>query len=159
MSTSKEIYNVGGKIKKLARIIWRLSNFLAILGCAGGLITFIVGLIEEESLVITIGFTILGGSLIAFLTNYIGYWFTYAFGQLVENSDIIAGRLSLIQSESVPKELETPYYSKEAPVPQNNKSIKKIDKAKLDMLDSLLKDEIITKAEYDKKLQDLMEEI
>lgn len=73
--------NIGAKIKGLAKA----GCWVGIVGCifAGVVLLFT----EEEFIPIALGVAV-GGSL----ASWIGSWFLYGFGQLIENSDVIAGR-------------------------------------------------------------------
>lgn len=78
--------NIGAKIKGLAKA----GCWVGIVGCifAGVVLLFT----EEEFIPIALGVAV-GGSL----ASWIGSWFLYGFGQLIENSDVL---VELKKSES-----------------------------------------------------------
>lgn len=71
--------NIGGKIKALAQVI-------CILGILLSVIIGLVFMAMDEDLVL-IGLVIM---IVGSLFSWIGSFMTYGFGQLIENSDIIA---------------------------------------------------------------------
>lgn len=78
--------NIGSKLKVLAKILCYagislsliIGSVIMVLGGANGELAFVIGLL-----------TIVGGSL----ASWIGSFWAYGFGTLVENSDIIAGKV------------------------------------------------------------------
>jgi len=91
--------NIGGKIKTLAKVIAWLGIISSIIG---GIILIIEGVrINQNSwfgggggLFIGIGFgTIIGGVIF----SWIGSWFMYGFGELIENSETIVYNTSKIE--------------------------------------------------------------
>lgn len=84
--------NIGGKLKLLAKIFCYAGISLSLvtgsiimfLGGANGGLAFIIGLL-----------TIVGGSL----ASWIGSFWVYGFGTLVENSDIIAKKVGKCSCE------------------------------------------------------------
>lgn len=78
--------NIGGKLKVLAKILCYagislsliIGSVIMVLGGANGGLAFVIGLL-----------TIAGGSL----ASWIGSFWAYGFGTLVENSDIIAEKV------------------------------------------------------------------
>lgn len=79
--------NIGGKIKALAKVI----TWVGIIGSviSGGLqIASGANYRSSGAFIITGLLTIVGGSLIAWISSFI----LYGFGQLIENSDRIANR-------------------------------------------------------------------
>ena len=71
--------NIGGKIKTLAKVVC----WIGIIAC---IITGIVLMATDEELVLAGILTAAGGSLLSWVSSFV----LYGFGQLVENSDIIA---------------------------------------------------------------------
>lgn len=70
--------NIGGKIKGLAKFIFAILTIIELLG---GFFFLIEGNNEIIGLLI-----IVGGPILAWINS----WLLYGFGQLIENSDIIA---------------------------------------------------------------------
>ena len=96
--------NIGSKIKTLAKV----CCVIEIIGCVIGGITCIS--IDEALAGIGIAL-ILGGSLL----SYVGSFALYGFGQLVDNSDIIAERYKqeiIRKKKSVDKERKSKIASK-----------------------------------------------
>ena len=79
--------NIGAKIKGLAKV----GCWVGIVGCifAGVVLLFT----EEEFIPIALGVAVGGG-----LASWIGSWFLYGFGQLIENSDVIAAHYQKINA-------------------------------------------------------------
>lgn len=79
--------NIGAKIKGLAKV----GCWVGIVGCifAGVVLLFT----EEEFIPIALGVAVGGG-----LASWIGSWFLYGFGQLIENSDVIAAHYQKINT-------------------------------------------------------------
>lgn len=76
--------NIGGKIKVVAKVecwIGIISSFIAGISLMS----------EDEELFGLIGFFVI---VIGSLASWLGSFLIYGFGQLVENSDILAGRTS-----------------------------------------------------------------
>ena len=74
--------NIGGKIKKLAKILCWVGIVLSVLV---GLITVIAAGAANASASAVFGALL--GTAVGVLASWIGSFFTYGFGQLVENSD------------------------------------------------------------------------
>lgn len=73
--------NIGGKIKVLAKIAF--IAMAAITAIAG------LGVIASDDDLIGVGVLMMfAGPVVAWVSS----WLLYGFGQLIENSDIIAGR-------------------------------------------------------------------
>ena len=79
--------NIGAKIKGLAKA----GCWVGIVGCifAGVVLLFTA----EEFIPIGFGVAVGGG-----LASWIGSWFLYGFGQLIENSDVIAAHYQKINA-------------------------------------------------------------
>ena len=77
--------NIGKKIKTLAAVICWIGIIFSIIGF---LVMLIYGAVEEEGLFIGLSFAVL---VVGGFGSWIGSFFTYGFGQLIENSDKIAG--------------------------------------------------------------------
>lgn len=79
---------IGGKIKTLAEII----SIIGILVSAfAGLYYILIGISDKETDLIVLGAII---AIIGPLSSWVGSFLLYGFGQLIENSDIIAKSLS-----------------------------------------------------------------
>ena len=76
--------NSGGKIKTLARIICVLGIVISIFG---GLILIIQGASFHESSLTVTGVLVLFAGTIG---SWIGSFFAYGFGELIENTTVIA---------------------------------------------------------------------
>ncbi len=84
--------NIGSKLKVLAKILCYvgislsliIGSVIMVLGGANGGLAFVIGLL-----------TIVGGSL----ASWIGSFWAYGFGTLVENSDIIAEKVKKCSCE------------------------------------------------------------
>lgn len=90
-------HNIGGKIKGLALFVFTLE---VIAGVLGGFAALIAGIAGDE-----VGAGIIGGILVAvvaFLFAWISNFLLYGFGQLVENSDIIARNVHQNNAAYVP---------------------------------------------------------
>ena len=80
--------NIGAKIKKLATV----TCWIEIIG---SVLTAIIMLAEDEDLFIEVGLPLLiGGPLVA----WIGAFFLYGFGQLIENSDKTVEQLLIMNA-------------------------------------------------------------
>lgn len=89
--------NIGGTIKKLAQTFMWIDAFFF---CVGGIVMIIVGIVDSYDLWgLCFGgiATVILGPLMAYLTNLP----IYAFGELVENSTITAGKISLESAGTV----------------------------------------------------------
>ena len=73
--------NIGIKIKILASVIFWIG---IIVGAIGFIVMLAFGLVEEEELFIGLSFAVL---LVVGFGSWIGSFFLYGFGQLIENSD------------------------------------------------------------------------
>ena len=73
--------NIGGKIKTLA-------NVVALVGIIGSIIGGIALILADDSLIATGIIVLLGGSLL----SWIGSFFTYGFGELIERTCLIEER-------------------------------------------------------------------
>lgn len=82
-------HNIGGKIKGLALII----TLISILGSIAGGIAMIA--IDEDLIALGV-IIIIVGPLISWISSFM----LYAFGQLVQNSDILAGRIAAKEVEA-----------------------------------------------------------
>lgn len=72
--------NIGGKIKGLAKIIFIIEAIAAIITA--------IFLIATNEYLVGVGLIVLfAGPLVAWISS----WLLFGFGQLIENSDIIAG--------------------------------------------------------------------
>lgn len=89
--------NIGGTIKRLAQTFMWIDAFFF---CVGGIVMIIVGIVDSYDLCgLCFGgiATVILGPLMAYLTNLP----IYAFGELVENSTITAGKISLESAGTV----------------------------------------------------------
>lgn len=89
--------NIGGTIKRLAQTFMWINAFFF---CVGGIVMIIVGIVDSYDLWgLCFGgiATVILGPLMAYLTNLP----IYAFGELVENSTITAGKISLESAGTV----------------------------------------------------------
>ena len=80
--------NIGGKIKTFAETVAYIGFFAFIII---GLIIMILGIANETFSLVIVGILV---ALIGFLYCWVSVFLLYGFGQLVENSDIIARTLS-----------------------------------------------------------------
>ena len=71
--------NIGGKIKKLAKIICWIGIVLSV-------IIGVAGIANGTSEGIANGIVVI---IVGCLSSWIGSFFTYGFGQLIENTDAI----------------------------------------------------------------------
>ena len=89
--------NIGGTIKRLAQTFMWIDAFFF---CVGGIVMIIVGIVDSYDLWgLCFGgiAAVILGPLMAYLTNLP----IYAFGELVENSTITAGKISLESAGTV----------------------------------------------------------
>lgn len=89
--------NIGGTIKRLAQTFMWIDAFFF---CVGGIVMIIVGIVDSYDLWgLCFGgiATVILGPLMAYLTNLP----MYAFGELVENSTITVGKISLESAGTV----------------------------------------------------------
>ena len=123
--------NIGGKIKAVAKIeCWA--------GIISSVITGIDLISSEEEFLVFLGIIIMiSGSIAAWLGSFL----IYGFGQLVENSDIIAGRKKI---KDVKKEEKIETIEEEFMLELDGKS----DEAKLQELNKALSEERISYLEY-----------
>ncbi len=124
--------NIGGKIKKLARIV-----------CIIGIIaSFIAGiLLMNIRYTFEVGLAIL---LVGPLLSWIGSYFTYGFGQLIENTDKFVGNFNNNNKKKNQMKLsdETPSVDME-----------------LDHIDDIYEKEAVTEEEYHTLLKDKLASI
>lgn len=123
--------NIGGKIKKLARIV-----------CIIGIIaSFIAGiLLMNIRYTFEVGLAIL---LVGPLLSWIGSYFTYGFGQLIENTDKLVGNFNNNKKKNQMKlSDETPSVDME-----------------LDHIDDIYEKEAVTEEEYHTLLKDKLASI
>ena len=73
--------NIGGKIKSLAKVVCWIGIIASIIG---GIVLFM----EDDDMFFICVLIAGGGALISWVSSFV----LYGFGQLVENSDILAGR-------------------------------------------------------------------
>ena len=77
--------NIGEKIKSIARLFtW--------LGIGISIVVAVALFTTEEDLLIALG---LGVMIIGSLLSWVSSFLLYGFGQLIQNSDILAGRITL----------------------------------------------------------------
>lgn len=86
--------NIGGKIKGLATAISAIGIGLSVI-C--GIIMIIVGGVNGNSgSMIGTGFAIL---IVGSLVSWVGSFFTYGFGELIENTTVIAELMAKADAE------------------------------------------------------------
>ena len=71
--------NIGGKIKALAKVICWIGIIASVIGGIGMMIA-------DEDMILYGLFTAVGGALI----SWIGSFFTYGFGELIDNTSKLA---------------------------------------------------------------------
>lgn len=84
--------NIGGKIKGIAKFICYLGILLSV---TGGTIIFFFG-IDTETNLFWIGLLVIAGGA---LSSWLGSLATYGFGELIENSTIIAELMAKADAE------------------------------------------------------------
>ena len=82
-------HNIGGKIKGLAKFNFA---FAAIVQLIGSVCLIVLGIIAQSWGMILLGVVCL---ILDPIIAWISSWLLYGFGQLIENTDILAGRLDL----------------------------------------------------------------
>lgn len=87
--------NIGEKIKKLAEIISIIGISISVLA---GFIMIIFGAFADEGAIIGIGsgFVIM---IVGSLLSWIGSFFTFGFGELIENTTVIAELMAKADAE------------------------------------------------------------
>ena len=131
--------NIGKKIKILAYVLtW--------VGIIASVITGIAMMNSFESIVKTIGLIVLiVGSLLSWASSFI----IYGFGQLIENTDIIAGRNKSSDSKNVSSNQQNGGTISVKPSATNANS------SKISTLNDLRKKGLITEEEYNRKMGEL----
>lgn len=128
--------NIGKKIKILAYVLtW--------VGIIASVITGIAMMNSFDSIVKTIGLIVLiVGSLLSWASSFI----IYGFGQLIENTDIIAGRNKSSDSKNVSSNQQNGGTISVKPSATNANS------SKISTLNDLRKKGLITEEEYNRKM-------
>lgn len=131
--------NIGKKIKILAYVLtW--------VGIIASVITGIAMMNSFDSTVRTIGLIVLiVGSLLSWASSFI----IYGFGQLIENTDIIAGRNKSSDSKNVSSNQQNGGTISVKPSATNANS------SKISTLNDLRKKGLITEEEYNRKMGEL----
>lgn len=131
--------NIGKKIKILAYVLtW--------VGIIASVITGIAMMNSFDSIVKTIGLIVLiVGSLLSWASSFI----IYGFGQLIENTDIIAGRNKSSDSKNVSSNQQNGGPISVKPSATNANS------SKISTLNDLRKKGLITEEEYSRKMGEL----
>ena len=131
--------NIGKKIKILAYVLtW--------VGIIASVITGIAMMNSFDSIVKTIGLVVLiVGSLLSWTSSFI----IYGFGQLIENTDIIAGRNKSSDSKNVSSNQQNGGTISVKPSATNANS------SKISTLNDLRKKGLITEEEYNRKMGEL----
>ena len=85
--------NIGGKIKALAKVLCWLGIILSVLSGIAILASGDSGRIAVNGAYSTVSSGVAGILVIVIgcLASWIGSFFAYGFGQLIENSDVIRG--------------------------------------------------------------------
>ncbi len=108
--------NIGGKIKGLAVTICALGIIAAVIF---GMFFFIIPALQDGNFGgILLGLLIIGAGSIA---AWIGSFFTYGFGELIEKATIIADNSQImdkVEDDQEPDQYQTPY-----PTLESNKDI------------------------------------
>ena len=89
--------NIGGKIKTLAKVVC----WIGIIGsCLAGFVLLVEGLDVSEELILY-GILVAG---VGSLFSWIGSFFLYGFGQLIENTDVLVkqGQIQQPQAPATP---------------------------------------------------------
>jgi len=84
--------NIGGKIKGLATVISGIGIGLSVI-C--GIIMIIAG-VDNNGAMVGIGFAVL---IVGSLLSWVGAFFAYGFGELVENTTVIAELMAKADAE------------------------------------------------------------
>lgn len=131
--------NIGKKIKILAYVLtW--------VGIIASVITGIAMMNSFDSIVKTIGLIVLiVGSLLSWASSFI----IYGFGQLIENTDIIAGRNKSSDSKNVSSNQQNGGTISVKPSATN------VNSSKISTLNDLRKKGLITEEEYNRKMGEL----
>lgn len=136
--------NIGGKIKTLAKILAWIGIICC---CLTGFIMIVVGIAASDyssGAFIGCGFLI---AIVGSLFSWIGAFFSYGFGELVENSAIIAGKnTDGPQSFAKAPDAAQPVYS----APENPT----VD-PKRQALKNMLREGLITEEEFNEKTAQL----
>ena len=109
-------HNIGGKIKSLAKFIF-VFDAVCTLIVSGWLI--IQGIIDQISFLSLLGCILL---VLGPIAAWVSTWLLYGFGQLIENTDILSGRLdhsAIQQEDDDDMVVYCPHCNAEIPVPQD----------------------------------------
>lgn len=82
--------NIGNKIKSLVKIIWFIGIIGAIITCIS-LAYLSDAIFNDAAPGIIIGLII---AVISIFLTWIGSWLVYGYGQIIHNTDIIAGNIA-----------------------------------------------------------------
>lgn len=84
---------IGKKVKKLAMWIFLIDAILSIILGVFAFISFLIMAISEDVIWIVLAFLVPVAVIIFVILAFISSWILYAFGELVDNSQIIAKKL------------------------------------------------------------------
>ncbi len=116
--------NIGKKIKGLAKVIFWITFIMFVLGAiGGGIAIFATQDCEEYPAYIAAGIAVmLVGSGLGFLVSWIGSFFMYGYGQLIDDTEINRKTnqkiLAQLGGEAVPEEPAAPAAPVAPVVPQ-----------------------------------------
>ena len=105
--------NIGKKIKGLAKIVFWVEFISTILAGFGFIISSFFW-VDEPIAVVGVIIAAIVGVAILFLLEWMSVWMLYAFGELVDNSTIIAKEIT---EHKPPKHMPPPPHPIEEPVP------------------------------------------
>lgn len=136
--------NIGGKIKTLAQVLTWIG---IIASCLTGFVMIVTGLYRSgysSGMLIVMGFLI---AIVGSFISWISAFFTYGFGELVENSAIIAGKKvnAAQDSEKAPDAAKLAYSAPEYPTVA----------PKRQALENMLREGLITEEEFNEKTAQL----
>jgi len=138
--------NFGATLKIIAKWIFLVTSVVEMLGgTIGALLCLAEG--DEELILVALG--ILAGTAFMVLMNYVTYLLLAGFGQLVENSDIMVGRLEASTEPTTLKE----YQKKDEATKKG--AAQTPNEKKFEVLQNLLAQGLITQDEFKKEVDKL----
>ncbi len=135
--------NIGGKIKTLAQIITWLGIIASVLG------GFIVAAIDDDLIAVGLLIVVVGS-----LASWISSFLLYGYGQLIQNTDIIASAVRQAPYHSAPTQPSAPVQASYAPQPQAA-PVQAPHSEKAELLAKWRAEGLITEEEYQNKMASL----
>lgn len=138
--------NLGATLKIIAKWIFLVTSAVEV---SGGTIGALFCLAEGDEELILVALGILAGTAFLVLMNYVTYLLLAGFGQLVENSDIMVGRLEVSAESVTLKE-----HQKTTNTPKEQVAMTP-NEEKLRVLTEWVAQGLITPEEFDKMVNDM----